>query len=153
MKKLLIKILALSISVVIMCTALTACALFPTNADPDKTADILKEAGYDVETVDNSLGMMSFALFGFETDDLDCVISASNDDKDAIIIFYYDDEEAANDAFKKAEDAVDNLNELEEEYGEKDEDTPEFVLEQSGNIIFYGSKNAIRAAKLFIIYI
>ena len=54
-----------------------------------------------------------------------------------ITIFYYADAKAANDAWDKVK---------EEAESEKDEDV-DLIIKKSGKMIYFGTKNAIEAAK------
>ena len=138
MKKTLVKIIAMALVCAFACTVLASCGmLFGPNADPDKAAKALEKKGYEVNVMDDELTLGIVAIStGFE--DLSVCIAAENSDdsEDAISIFYFENEESAEDAWK-----------IIEKYAEKamDEDS-NYVIKQSGKMIWMGTKKAINAA-------
>ena len=137
MKKL-TKILTLVLLVVMCLTVLTACA---PNADPDKAVDALKRNGYTAGKEDGLLsGILSLGLEG-----LDCIVSGSKsvegeDGKtkiEHVTIYYFEDADAAKASFEKLQDKSDE---------DKDDET-DWVFKQSGAMIYYGTKAAVKAAR------
>ena len=142
MKKTIAKIFALSLVAVMMCAALTACSLFGPSSDPDKALEALKDSDYAAEKIDSTLGLAGYALIGIDIEELECVVAGSSKDGDeGINIFYFEDKDAANDAFEKIEKFVEELTE------DRDEDDPEIVVKKSGKMVYYGTKEAVKAAK------
>ena len=132
----LICVLALAIS----CLFIFASCGAP-NSDPEKAVAALKENGIEKAGKDTTVipGLLKIA----GVDDVDCVVSGTGeiDDEFAhVTIIYFEDAEAASDEWedvqKYAEDHKD----------EKAEDS-KWVCEKSGKMIYFGTKNAIKAAK------
>ncbi|MBE6583355.1 MAG: hypothetical protein E7649_00045 [Ruminococcaceae bacterium] len=131
MKKTIIKIMALTLVVVMACVVLASCG--GPNADPDKAAEALEDAGYTVMKVDDETALAFSGLKG-----LTCAINAVNlEEEEAIIIYYFEDTEAANEAWEDVE-------KMAKEEMEEDED---YVIKKSGKMIYFGTKEAVKAAK------
>lgn len=124
-----VRIIALTLTVLMLSMALVACA--KPNKDPDKAKEALKEAGYTI--------MPGGSLAGLAYKDLDEIVIAVNEDEKGVVIFYFDDDEAAKDAFE------DIKKEYEDSEGEDDKDW--VAPTRSGSIIYCGHKEAIKAAK------
>ena len=124
-----VRIIALTLTVLMLSMALVACA--KPNADPAKAKEALKEAGYTI--------MPGGSLAGLAYKDLDEIVIAVNEDEKGVVIFYFDDDEAAKDAFE------DFKKEYEDSEGNDDEDW--VAPTRSGAIIYCGHKDAIKAAK------
>ena len=123
------KILALTL-VLMMSVALFASCAAP-NKDPEKAKEALEKAEYEVIYADEELAELAAGMLGVEK--VTALISASKGD-DAIEIFYFEDAAAANDAF-------DTVKEMAEKAGTTAE------VKKSGNMIYYGTPAAIKAAK------
>ena len=123
------RILALTL-VLIMSVALFASCAAP-NKDPKKAKEALEKAEYEVMFVDGELADLAAAFL--EVDKVDAMISATKGD-DAIEIIYFDDAAAAKEFFdvvkKAAEDAGTTAK-----------------VQRSGNMVYYGTPAAIKAAK------
>ncbi len=137
MKKTIIKVLALALVAVMMCAALVSCG--GPNADPDKARTALKDNGYAAEKLDSDASLYLFKIAGI--DDLSCVVTgtAKKDDKvEHITIFYFEDTEAANEQWEDVQ-----------KYSDKSEDKEEsdWVVEKSGKMIYYGTKQAVKDAQ------
>lgn len=137
MKKSIIKVLALVLVVVMSCTLLVACA--PAK-DPADAKAALEKNGYTATKIDNEgLAAIGFAIFtaaGIE--DLKSVVSGTNDDGEHVTIFYFEDADAANDEWEDVQKYAD---------GEKDDEESDWVLKKSGNMIYFGTKAGVKAAK------
>ena len=138
MKKTFVKIIAMALACALACMTLASCGvLFGPNADPDKAAKALEDKGYEVTVMDDELSLGLVALStGFE--DLSSCLTATNkdDSDDTVSIFYFENEDAA-------ETAWDSI----EKYAEKAmEDDKDYVVKQSGKMIWMGTKKAINAA-------
>lgn len=131
MKKL-VKVTAVALVAVMALTLLVACG---PASNPDKALAALKENGYTATkisagsyegltaVVTGTKGLFS-ALFG-------------GDDVQFITIFYFESSKAANDAWDaiKAESNKEQL------------DGSDWVVEKSGSMIYYGTKQAVKDAK------
>ena len=120
-----VKIIALAMVALMLMLALVSCGAKP-NEDPDAAKKALEENGYTVVKLP-----ISDEIF----------ITAYKGD-DSIDITYYKDEAAAEEAY---EEAKEEFNEMKDEAEELFED---FNLEigQSGNMIWVGTPDAIKAA-------
>ncbi|MBQ8146620.1 MAG: hypothetical protein IJ039_07525 [Clostridia bacterium] len=132
----LICVLALAIS----CLFIFASCGAP-NSDPDKALEALKENGVEWAGKDKTVipGLLKIAGI----DDVDCVVSGTGkiDDEYAhITIIYFEDADAASDEWEDVQEYAEK---------EKDDDAEEsdWVCKKSGKMIYYGTKNAIKAAK------
>lgn len=137
MKKSIVRIFALSLVAIIMCVTLASCAT--PNADPEKALAALKDNGYTAEKVEDSgLGAIAIGLLkAAGIDGVKTVVSGTNKDGEHITIFYFEDSAAANAEWEDVQKYAD---------GEKDDDS-EWVVEKSGKMIYFGTKNAVKAAK------
>ncbi len=124
MKK--IRIIAFILVVAMACMALAAC--MPSN--PDKAYKKLKDDGYDFSSV--AANTLSIALKVL-VDGVDSVIIANDGDDHITMIYFYDADQAKN-AYAKVEEYV------------KDEEG-EAVVHQDGNVIYYGTEDAIKDVK------
>lgn len=127
--------------------ALTVACLFTMvscggpNSDPDKALAALKENGVDWAGKDTVAIPLTLKLAGIEN--VDCVVSGTGkiEEKYAhITIIYFTDSDSANNAWEKVEEKA--------EAAKKDagEDS-QWVCDKSGKMIYYGTKNAVDAAK------
>ena len=116
--------------------ALASCGA--PNKDPKAAKAALEEADYKVTLLEGMLLEGAAAAIGVE--DLDAMLTAFKDD-DAISIYYFEEKEDAEEAYEKLEELYNEAKE------EADEDDPEIKLGKSGNMIWMGTKNAIKAAK------
>ena len=133
-----IKIL-LSVVTVIFCFSFVSCG--GPNTDPDKAMEALKENGVNWVTKDDVA--MPLVLRGLGIEDVDCVVSGTGkiDGEYAHITIIYFEE--AEDAKKEWEDV--------QKYAKDDKDDEakdsEWVCKKSDKMIYYGTKNAVAAAK------
>ena len=134
-----LRLTTLALVLVMMLACLASCFGGP-NADPEKAEEALEDNDYVVIVADDkiSLGLMGL---GEDIDNLECVITAYNEDDedDAIVIFYFEDKEDADEAFKS-----DILKDMAEEAEEENDDV---VFKKSGKMVYIGTKNAVKAAK------
>ena len=138
MKRVLSLICALALA--ISCLFVLASCGAP-NSDPDKALEALKENGVTWAAKDTKVipGLLKIAGI----DDVDCVVSGTGkiDDEYAhITIIYFEDASAASDEWEDVQDYADD---------KKDDEAEEsdWVCKKSGKMIYYGTKNAIKAAK------
>jgi len=130
-----LRLVALSLVLVVMLGSLASCG--GPNADPEKAEEALDDAGYAV-TLDKTIQPGLYKLAG--VDGVDCVVSAVNldeDDAGFITIIYFDEAEDAKEAFDHIKDEAEDKMEKYEDY----------VCKKSGKMIYYGTKNAVKAAK------
>lgn len=129
MKKTLIKIMTFMLVAVMTCTMLASCG--GPNADPDKAVEALEKNDYAAEKIDSKIGLLVFSWAG---DGLECVVTGLDENLEGITIFYYEDAKSAKEAFEA----------VEKHASEEDDD---YVLKQSGKMIYVGTKEAVKAAK------
>ncbi len=130
MKKNFLKITALALLTVMICTMLVACG--GPNKDPEKAKEALEDADYTV--IFNDGGFIGDHLL---PDGAEATIIATKGDDEYISIVYYEDAEAANEAW---EDAKEEAKELEEKY-------EDIVYKKSGKVIYIGTKQAVKDAQ------
>ena len=140
MKKTFIRILSLVLVFVLMGAIFVACDKkddkddkkkdSAPNKDPKKAEEALKEAGYEVVYTE------------VNADGIKATIVAVKGE-DSIQIAYYDDKDTATKAYEQAKEAYDALKELAEAAGEDFD----YVVKQSGTIVYMGTKQAVKDAK------
>ena len=138
MKKTL-RIFALAMVTVMLCLALVSCT--GPNSDPKEALDALKENDY-VATKDNTIAPGVLSLLGIK--EVDCVVSGSAkiDDKiETVTIIYFEEAEDAEAAWEAAQDYADDKKDSE------DAEDDDWVCKKSGKMIYFGTKNAIKATK------
>ena len=135
-----IKLIALSLVLVMAVLALASCAA--PNADPDKAEAALKDNDYKVQKYEGkiSTGFISLAI----GEDVDCAITAEkyDDEKETmefLCVLYFEEASDADDAWEKAQEYAED---------QKDDDAKDsdWVVEKSGKMIWFGTKNAVKAA-------
>ena len=122
MKNTIIKIVALALIAVMACALLVACA---PNSDPDKAVAALKENGYTAVKVDDYMGL----------DGVECAVTGVKGllSGDMVVIVYFEDRASANAAW--------------DELKEEAEDEENYVIEKSGKMIYFGTEEAVKAAR------
>ncbi len=121
MKKM-VRLLSLLLVALMLCTALVACG--PAK-DPADAKDALSEAGY--------AAVKGPGIFGGCTD----VVSGTNlKTGDHISIYYFESATKAKEAFE----------DVEEMFDDKKDDDSEWVIKRSGKMIYFGTKEAVKAA-------
>ena len=137
MKKSIIKVLALALVVVMSCALLVACA--PAK-DPADAKAALEENGYAVTKLDNEgLGKLAFAAFEIAgIENATNVVSGTNNDGEHVTIFYFEDNAAANDEWEDVQEYANDENK---------DDESDWVCKKSGNMIYFGTKAGVKAAK------
>ena len=118
--------LILSLLLIVGCMlALASCA--KPNSDPEKAKAALEEAGYEV--------LLNGGAFNKKVEAT--LVAMTLDGENYLVVVYYEDKDAANEAW---DDARKEAKELEEEY-------EDIVCRKSGKIIYYGTKDAVKAAR------
>ena len=117
--------------------AFTACGA--PNSDPDKALEALKSNGVNWAAKDDKVipGLLKIA----GVDNIDCVVSGTgkiDDDYAHITIIYFDTAKDANEAWDDIQDRAEDE--------KKDAEDSQWVCKKSGKMIYYGTKNAIKAA-------
>ena len=110
------------------------------NSDPSKALEALKENGITWAAKDTTVIPLALKLAG--VDDVDCVVSGTGeiDGKYAhITIVYFEESEDASEAWEKTKEYAESKK---DEKAESD-----WVCEKSGKMIYWGTKDAIKAAK------
>lgn len=120
-------------SLILACLLLVGCVFAfascaKPNSDPEKAKEALEEAGYEVMLNDSA----------FNQKDVEATLVAMTlDGENYLVVVYYEDKDAANEAW---DDAQKEAEELEEEY-------EDIVCKKSGKMIYYGTKDAVKAAR------
>jgi hypothetical protein len=130
---------AVAMVAIMLCLTLASCG--GPNADPDDALAALKENGVTWAAKDNTVLPGVYKLLG--VDDVECVVSGTGkiDGEYAhVTIIYFEEKDDANDAWEKIQ------KESEDDKKDADEDA-EWVCKKSGKMIYYGTKEAINAAK------
>ena len=130
---------AVAMVTIMLCLTLASCG--GPNADPDDALAALKENGVTWAAKDNTVLPGVYKLLG--VDDVECVVSGTGkiDGEYAhVTIIYFEEKDDANDAWEKIQ------KESEDDKKDADEDS-EWVCKKSGKMIYYGTKEAINAAK------
>lgn len=131
-----IRLLALSLVLVTLVAAFASCGGPAKNPDDAKAA--LEENGY-VAVKSEAIAVIGLSAFGIK--DVDAVVSGSAtiDDKfETVTILYFEDKDAANEAWENAQKYADD---------EKDDKAENWVVKKSGAMIYFGTPNAVKAAK------
>lgn len=126
------RIVALLLLTVMCVGLLISCA---PASDPDKAKEALEENGYLVLKYETASLKGFLTTMGIESDDhLETAVSGIKDDS-AVCILYFDSTKAAREFWKENKDSLtDDL--------EKDE-----MAAQSGNMVYVGNKDAVKAAR------
>lgn len=126
MKKTIIKVVALALLAVMVCSLFVSCG--GPASDPDKAEKALKDAGYLATNITTKLGYDGCT---------NIVSGAKISTGDFISIYYFDKKASADDAWEKIEENAKKENEKESE----------FVCKKSGKVIYFGTKQAVKDAK------
>ena len=122
-----IRIIALAMVALTLMLTLASCGAKP-NSDPDAAEKALEEAGYEVVSIP-ALGVNG----------LDKNISATKidgDKVDAVTIFYFKDSDSAESAYEL----------IEKQANEAKEEMEDVAIGKSGKMIWFGTKDAVKAA-------
>ena len=135
-----IKLIALSLVLVRAVMALASCAA--PNADPSKAKNALEKNDYTIIDLPTSTPVIG--LSSILGEDVDTAFSATKYDKEnssleTITVIYFESSEDANDAWEKAQKYAG-------EKKDKDVEESNWVVEKSGKMIWFGTKNAVKAA-------
>ena len=133
-----IRLIAVAMVAVMLCLSLASCGA--PNADPDDALAALKDNGISWAGKDTLL--IPLALKALGVDGIDCVVSGTGkiDEEYAhVTIIYFDEKDDANDAWEKVQEYADKQKD--------DEAGDNWVCKKSGKMIYYGTKNAVKAAK------
>lgn len=131
------KILALCLVTVFTSLALVACA---PNSNPEKAEANLKDKGYATTRLTDAVTLtVTELLLGCTRGDIEAIVSGTKigeDKTDTITVIYFKDASSASAVWKKAQS----------EYSKKDsEDDSDWVVEKSGKMIYYGTKDGVKA--------
>lgn len=142
------RVLALMLVAAMLCVMLVACGAKPAS-DPKDAKDALKENGYEVLLSDDAVSLgVAAAIYGGE---LEAVVTGTDGDE-SVTIVWFEDEADAEDYYETLEEM---MAEFEEEIDEiEDEDDKEEAQEEldnaaygiDGNMVWFGTKEAVKAA-------
>lgn len=135
MMKNFVRVLALTLVAITLGAALVSCG--GPNADPAKAKAALDEANYLVTKTDNDLAL-EITEAALDIDDLECIVAGVAKD-DAIAIYYFEDAEAAREAFAELKTKTDKILE--------NVDEENVISKCSGKMVYFGTKDAVKAAK------
>ena len=130
---------AVAMVAIMLCLTLASCG--GPNADPDDALAALKENGVTWAAKDNTVLPGVYKLLG--VDNVECVVSGTGKIEGEyahVTIIYFEEKDDANDAWEKIQ------KESEDDKKDADEDS-EWVCKKSGKMIYYGTKDAVKAAK------
>ena len=134
------------ISLVIVCVMLLGCTLVLSscggpNSDPAAAKAALDEAGYAADITDDPISLAFYGAIGIKSVVSGMKVAEDDEDKlvDAVSIFYLKDDADVDKAYETLEKFY---NEAKEEYEDLD-----MEIGKSGNMIWFGTKDAIKAAK------
>lgn len=122
--------------------SLASCGASAPNSDPDKALAALKANGYEAEKLDG------FSMLTFP--DAKCAITgvkeSEDEDKfvDTIFIIYYKSAEDAKDHWDGIQDF---FNKMMDEADKEEVNESDWVINQSGSMIYFGTKAAVADAK------
>lgn len=149
MKKM-IKLTALSLVLLMLVASFASCGI---SKDPYKAKEELKENDYWAELYEGKDAIYWATVFGVQAEGLEAVICAypeydENDQvitdeyvaADVVYIFYFKDKAAAKDAYDAIEAFMND-------YKLSNAAAGDFKIKQSGARIWFGTKDAIKAAK------
>ncbi len=133
-----LRMIALSLVLVMSVMILASCGA--PNSDPDKAKAALEENGYEAVKLEKIAA--AAALIATGATDVECMVTGMGkiDDKyEAVAIIYFEDADAADAAWDKIQDYA-------EEAKEEVDDDSGWVCDKSGAMIYFGTKNAVKAA-------
>ncbi len=138
-----LKKISLIMAVLFCFTAFLSCSPKP-NSNPTQVEVSLRSNGYSASSTTETTPLEGFEIL-YEIDYLDGFATGSKHEGDKIVevifVFYFRDETAAKKGFIDLEKysgyALDVLDNTEAEW----------VFEQTDNMVYYGTMNAIKAAK------
>ncbi len=130
------RIVALALVLVAMVACLASCG--SPAKDPDDAVAALKDADY-VAAQDTLVVPTALKVLGVKG--VDSVVTGTKveDDKtNHVTVVYFEDKDAANDAWEKVQEYAED---------EKDEDDSDWSIKKSGAMIWWGTSDAVKAAK------
>jgi ABC-type glycerol-3-phosphate transport system substrate-binding protein len=142
------RVLALMLVATMLCAMLVACGAKPAS-DPKEAKDALEENGYKATHLSGVLVEAASSAFGDGVTD----IVTGIDGDDSVTIVWFEEEDDAKDFYEELEEKYEEskaeLDEIE------DEDVKEELQEEldnaaygiSGNMVWMGTKEAVKAAK------
>ena len=125
------KIIALTLVLIMSLAILTSCAV--PNKAPEKAMKALEKNGYDATLIDGVIAANQFK--GCEY-----YIIAGDENDNTLLVYYFRDKNFANEAWDSLdEDAAKAKLEVSEDI--------DIVMKKSGKMIYFGTKDAVKAAK------
>ena len=124
------------ITVLSLLLVLVSCGAKP-NEDPDKVVAALEAAGYE-DVYKTSKGFSYLGVSGIDWKVSGIIMEPKCE---WIEVYYFESTTAANNAWEKMQEEAQSWFNNPSDYGSK------FVCEKSGNMIWFGTENAVKAAK------
>ena len=127
--------IALALILTLSVLMLASCSM--PNTDPEKAIEALKKNDYKATHDDT---VLPFVFAGLGIQDVDTVVTGTaiiNKKGEHVTIVYFEDTDAAKAAWEKVKKYA-------EEEDKKEEDS-DWTIQQSGKMIWYGTKAAIKA--------
>ena len=131
-----------SVLVIVLACAVLFAACAPAS-DPQKARDNLEDKGYSV-ILDSSIQPAALTLIGVKGVDTVLEASYSKDDQsEYLCVLYFDSSKKMKEAWEKAKEYAEDEG---KDNKEKDDDS-DWVVGKSGKMIWYGTKNAVKASR------
>lgn len=131
------KVLALCLVTVFAALSLVACA---PNSNPEKAEANLKDKGYKATRLTDAITLTATELvLGCTRGDIVTIVSGTKigeDKTDTVTVIYFKDASVAKKCWDKAN----------EKYGKSEsDDEDDWVIDRSGKMIYYGTKDGVKA--------
>ena len=147
MKKLLKSLLAVML-IAMMAFSFTSCGVAK---NPEKAEKKLKDAGYEVEVIDDEEMLAMYAeMYDLEKGDIECIVEADKD-SDYVLIIYCANSKAAKKIYDEYKKQFDEMKEEIKELSGTEKELAEEYLDKlkfgkSGKVVYSGTKNGVKAA-------
>ena len=147
MKKLLKSLLAVML-IAMMAFSFTSCGVAKT---PEKAEKKLKDAGYEVEVIDEELALAMYVeAYDLEKGDIECVVDAQKD-SDGVTIYYCANRKAAKKIYDELKKEFDEMKEDIKELSGTEKELAEEYMDKldygkSGKVVYVGTKKGVKAA-------
>ena len=134
MKKM-IKLIALALVLTLSVVMLASCNA--PNSNPEKAVAALEKNGYTAGHDESSISALFAGIDPKDVTDVVIAYKRVGINIDSITIIYFEDTNAAKDAWEEIKKEIED--EIDEDSG--------YVVEKSGKMIWFGTEDAVKAAK------